>query len=337
VEGKVDQSKLMEHLQETYGIGVTRLIEFGRGADPTARTYRAGGARDSWFVKTRRGSAPEIGAQVCARLAGLGRSEIVAPIPSHEGRVATEYEGGTVVVWPFRDGLNGFEQTQSPDVLHRVGRAIRAVHDWPTPDDLQRLLPLDRFDGNWRKQALLCAGEAEAAAADDLGRQLALMLRREQPRVERLVEAAALLGLSKGSGHAPGPVLCHADLHAGNVLVGTDGQLTILDWDSAMLALRERDLMFPGAAVAGRWSSLEDVAAFLRGYNVEPPCYEPDQSAIAYFRCDRICEDIVVTSRQILDRSRSDRALALSQLQAQFTPGDVMDSAERSLRQLGLP
>ncbi len=62
-------------------------------------------------------------------------------------------------------------------------------------------------------------------------------------------------------------VLCHADLHAGNVLVGPDGPVTILDWDSAMFAPRERDLMFPGAAVAGTWTGDEHVTSFLRGYN----------------------------------------------------------------------
>jgi Ser/Thr protein kinase RdoA (MazF antagonist) len=39
-------------------------------------------------------------------------------------------------------------------------------------------------------------------------------------------------------------VLCHADLHTWNVLVDSVGDLWIADWDEAVLAPRERDLMF---------------------------------------------------------------------------------------------
>ena len=39
-------------------------------------------------------------------------------------------------------------------------------------------------------------------------------------------------------------VLCHADLHAWNVLLDTDRQLWLVDWDETILAPKERDLMF---------------------------------------------------------------------------------------------
>ena len=44
-------------------------------------------------------------------------------------------------------------------------------------------------------------------------------------------------------------VVCHADLHNGNSLIAKDGALYIVDWDTAMLAPPERDLMFVGSGL----------------------------------------------------------------------------------------
>src|SRR4030095_1546082 len=41
-------------------------------------------------------------------------------------------------------------------------------------------------------------------------------------------------------------VLCHTDIHPGNLLIDTRGTLFIVDWDYPMLAPKERDLMFIG-------------------------------------------------------------------------------------------
>jgi len=39
-------------------------------------------------------------------------------------------------------------------------------------------------------------------------------------------------------------VICHTDLHGGNLRWDTDGNLCILDWENAMIAPREHDMIF---------------------------------------------------------------------------------------------
>ena len=47
-------------------------------------------------------------------------------------------------------------------------------------------------------------------------------------------------------------VLCHSDIHPGNLLLGANDALYIVDWDNPLFAPKERDLM-PG----GRLQRLE--------------------------------------------------------------------------------
>jgi spectinomycin phosphotransferase len=119
-------------------------------------------------------------------------------------------------------------------------------------------------------------------------------------------------------------VPCHTDIHAGNVLIGSDGAIHIVDWDAPRLAPRERDLMFVGGGVAGTWNQPEEVDLFYRGYGA----MEVDPAALAYYRYERIVEDIAVGCEQVRQGEGRHRAEALAQLAAQWRPRDVIEIAD---------
>lgn len=123
-------------------------------------------------------------------------------------------------------------------------------------------------------------------------------------------------------------VPCHGDLHAGNVMVADDKSLTIVDWDDPLIAPRERDLMFIGAGVGRVWTTSDERAAFYCGYG--PGTVDVD--AIAYYRSERIIEDIALFSRRLLyaEQGGKDRALSLRFFLDQFRPNGVVDMGERS-------
>ena len=84
--------------------------------------------------------------------------------------------------------------------------------------------------------------------------------------------------------------LCHADIHAGNIFISENAEWYIVDWDTLIFAPKERDLMFIGAGVAGKWNTKEEENYFYYGYGGRE-CV--DQKIIDYYRCARIIEDIV--------------------------------------------
>jgi spectinomycin phosphotransferase len=127
-------------------------------------------------------------------------------------------------------------------------------------------------------------------------------------------------------------VLCHTDLHAGNILIAAGGGLYVVDWDELRLAPRERDLMFVGAGVGGVWNKPEEEALFYRGYGP----VEVDGQVLAYYRYERIVQDVAAYCSHVFlsGRRDEDRSRGLRQLESQFHPGNVVEIAHRTYESL---
>ena len=90
--------------------------------------------------------------------------------------------------------------------------------------------------------------------------------------------------------------------------------------------------MFIGAGIGGAWNRPDESAAFDRGYG--PTAV--DAEGIAYYRCERIVEDIAVYSAHLLRAGgdTADRDESLRRLAAAFEPNDVVEIAERTFAAL---
>ena len=73
-------------------------------------------------------------------------------------------------------------------------------------------------------------------------------MRAKRAEIDHLVRRAGELALALQARPLEF-VLCHSDVHAWNLLISTDGELYIVDWDNPILAPKERDLMFIGGGV----------------------------------------------------------------------------------------
>ena len=121
-------------------------------------------------------------------------------------------------------------------------------------------------------------------------------------------------------------VLCHGDMHGWNLLIGQEGDLYLVDWDTLVLAPKERDLMFIGAGLGNSgYSPEEEAYLFYDGYGET----EINQLAIAYYRYARIVEDVAVICDQIFhsEEEGEDRKQALLYLKSNFDPGGTIDTA----------
>src|SRR5204863_194590 len=122
---------------------------------------------------------------------------------------------------------------------------------------------------------------------EPIAQELALFVQAQRDPIIRLVERAEYHAAALAA-HPPECVLCHADIHAGNLLLDANGALYIVDWDNPTLAPKERDLMSIGAGLFGDWHTpREQETLFYMGYGAA----EIDPHALAYYRFERILQD----------------------------------------------
>jgi len=123
--------------------------------------------------------------------------------------------------------------------------------------------------------------------------------------------------------------LCHGDIHGWNLLIDVNGALHIVDWDTLIYAPKERDLMFIGGGLGDSgYMPQEEEAMFYRGYGQS----NVNQIAVAYYRYERIIEDIAVYCKQIFlsKEGGNDREQSLEYLKSNFLPYDTIEIACKS-------
>src|SRR5581483_6725189 len=207
------------------------------------RVETEGGER--FFLKVRAGrgfSAPSLA--VPRFLHEQGVPHIAAPLPTAAGGLWASVNDYMLSLYPFIDGRTGADAGLSEAHWYAFGVAVKQFHSMRLPDELLRMIQREPFVPT-RRRLLDNLDDvlASPAAADPIGQELAAFWRARRDEVRAVVERADALGDQLRQ--AAGPlVLCHADMHTWNVLLDTDRQLWLVDWDETLLALKERDLMF---------------------------------------------------------------------------------------------
>jgi spectinomycin phosphotransferase len=128
-------------------------------------------------------------------------------------------------------------------------------------------------------------------------------------------------------------VLCHADIHTGNVMVGRDGELFVVDWDGPALAPKERDLMFViGGVVPGVVGAREE-DLFFKGYGQ----VDVNPLALAYYRYAWAVQDVGEYAEQVFlmnDLGDKTREHAVHGFRELFQPGAIVELAFQSEQNL---
>jgi spectinomycin phosphotransferase len=304
------------------------------GADLNTAVYRAVADDGTpYFCKLRGGVFDETSVTLPKFLSDQGIAQIIAPLETQVRQLWADLGPFKVILYPFVEGRNGYEIDLSARHWREFGTALKGVHTAVVPPELARFIRQETYSPRWREVVRTFLRRVEDDAFDDsVAVELAAFLKAKRKEILDLVERAEHHARALQA-RSPGFVLCHSDVHAGNILIDDADALYIVDWDDPILAPKERDLMFVGGAQGFTGHTpQEEEDLFYQGYGQT----RIDPVALAYYRYERIVVDIGVYCEQLFltDEGGEDREQSLRYLKSNFLPGGTIEIAYRSDRTL---
>jgi spectinomycin phosphotransferase len=324
----ISDDLIISRLQEEYGLSIAHLEFLPIGADLGTAVYRVienGGT--VYFLKLRKGFE-EIIVTVPLFLKEQGLREIIAPFETRSKQGWADFGEYKMILYPFVEGKDGFERELTDHHRNTLGKALQRIHTAELPPELRRLVPHETFSPQWRESLKSFQGLVEMKTyGDPTAAKLAGFMKSKREDISRLVGRTEELA-SEVQSPSLEFVLCHTDIHGGNILISDDDKLFIVDWDNPLLAPKERDLMFIGGGIDEIWKSEREETVFYAGYG-EPKI---NRAALAYYRHERIIEDLAVIAEQLLltDEGGADRKQAYRWFIGNFEPGSTIEIAEKT-------
>lgn len=317
---------IIDCLNTHYGIGAATLTFLPLGADMNASVYKLKTYDGlSYFVKLKRGNCYDMSVAILALLQASGIQQIIPPIKTIDGKLTQSLDEFTLIVYPFIDGQNGFCCHLTDDQWVALGKVLRQIHELDVPSSIKDRMRKETYSSKWREALLSLDAHIDGyPAGDEIALKLQAFMKEHKQIIHRLVDRAECLSqiIQK---QTPEFVLCHSDIHGGNVFVDGNGAIYIVDWDDPIMAPKERDLMFIGGGVANIWNDPHEEELFYKGYGKT----KINRVILAYYRNERIVEDIVEYCQSLLltKAGGEDRLEMYKQFMGMFEPGGVVDIA----------
>lgn len=328
----IPDERIIACLRSDYQAAIKHLAFLPLGGDLSTAVYRAVAEEGRpYFCKLKRGDFDEVSVELPRFLSEQGIPQIIPPLIAKTGQLWAELDAFRLILYPFVEGTSGFEVELSERQWADFGAALRRIHTTAVPPHLARMIRKESYSPEWRDECRGLLKRLDGETFDDpVTAQWAAFLRPKGETILDQLERAEQLAHALAS-RPMEPVLCHSDIHPGNLFLDASGTLFIVDWDYPMLAPKERDLMFIGSGqgYVNRTAGQEETL-FYRSYGEA----EIDPLALAYYRYERNITDICVESTRILSGAlgSQDRARSLQILTWLFMPGGSVELAYLSDR-----
>lgn len=191
----------------------------------------------------------------------------------------------TLVVTDFIEGeLVGFGQLPEP-ILLRLAELVGNLHNCRSELEFEHPF-IDQFEIVFEQELLESFGilselPESASPGQKLVRELILP---RQGQITADIKILKALQTYARNTHKP-KVICHTDLHGGNLMTDNRGTLYILDWENALIAPPEHDLFF-FAGENGFWE------LFWPHYTRQFPAASIDPELLRFYFYRRALEDV---------------------------------------------
>ena len=315
-----------------YDIIISEIKQLYIGADTNSFVYEVkSNDCKKYFMKLRYGDFSISSISIPWFLAEKIGAHIIKPFKTVSGSLYKKNSDHVMILYPYIQGKSGKVLPFSKNQWIKFGKLMSEIHAVKLPPELSDV-PCETWNDRWRVQLKeIMQGLNEIGTGNMCDNKYSELLNDNKKVITELLETAEQLA-AQIKKQKLNYSLCHADIHAGNILIsGETGEFYIVDWDTLMMAPKERDLMFIGGGVANLWNKEEEEAEFYKGYGR----YEDvDLSILVYYRCDRIIEDLVVYFNQFFTENvlEENQKAILERVGVAFVSGGVVEMAIKAIR-----
>ena len=322
---RLHDEKIIELLESNHNLKVDALDFMPVGNDQHAWVYRVYAKTGDCFLKLRKGGTKPASLFVPHELRRMGISEVVAPLATKRGDLRVTHKDFDLILYPYIEGRSAWGLALTPSLARRWGEVMRRMHGAVGSPRISAVAPREVFGVKWlstikRVEEIISSGDFSG----DVANAMAQVWREHQTEIalcrDRYIEMAARL-----TEQAPPFVLCHADIHTANIIVGADEQIRIVDWDETVIAPKERDLMF--FLLDGHSDEFTD--AFFKGYDD----IDVNWLALTYYKYDWVMQECADYGERVFlsaDLGERDLRASLCEFKRLFAPDNVIERAQRA-------
>lgn len=316
---------VIDSLNDHYGIKAISLTLLALGADINAAVYKAETLEQlTYFVKLST-SHNHSSIAILDLLQKAGIEQIIRPVKTLEGNPTLQIDDVTIIVYPFIAGQDGFSRALNDNQWRALGKTLRQIHGIDVPQSLQHDIRRETYSPKWRDAVHMLLSRKETDHIDDeIAVKLWTFIQGNMASINRLIDRAEQL-VHRLQSEPLKFVLCHSDIHGGNILIDEEDNSYIVDWDDPIMAPKERDLMYIGGGVCNIWNNPYEEKLFYEGYGKT----EVNITALAYYRHERIVEDLAEFIQEVLFKNikREDKLVMYGHFVDMFEPRGVVEIA----------
>ena len=322
-------ARIIEQLESHYAIRVRGLEFLPVGNDQRAWAYRVEAGEGAFFLKLRKGGTRPASLISPYDLKTQGIEQVVAPLATISGALLATGFGYDFILYPFIAGKSAWRMSISLSQWRDWGAIMRRIHSCALSPEAREAAEREVFGVKWqttinRVEDALRRGDFHGSVATEAARVWGNQAEEIQRCRRRYRELGALLAADP-----PPFALCHADIHTANIIIDSQGEIRIVDWDETLMAPKERDLMF----FVDDGHDAREFEAFFAGYDGGAINW----LALAYYKYDWVVQEFGDYGERIFlshEIGGKDLDSALREFKRLFEPDDVIDRAHRCFRRM---
>lgn len=292
----IDEAKLKTTLEILYGINISQLIFIPRGESSWG--YKVETKDNNYFLKLYKNKYPFLkeAAELTYMLYYEGDiAEIVHALKSKNGKAVNTFENYPFILSNYIVGKEVAEQKLIDSQIEELGGILGRIHnstsligDYPKKETFE-----SKDKDNFFK--VLMRIKQHKPGENDFQKQFIDLL---MPLEDRIIqEFESLKNLKEVLVKKQLTfVICHSDTTQGNILIGDDGKLYLIDWDTPLLAPKERDLLF----------FTYNLQSFMKGYTSIVGQTKLDEDAKQFYIHEWNVQEIADLGNKILFQTNSD-------------------------------